>query len=1002
MKRNLKRITSAIAALTVLGMGVPSGQFASIFPVNVISASAAEITESGKCGDAAYYTLDEDGLLTIKGTGSIKSGAFANNSQIKNVIIEDGITSVGDNTFKNCSALETITLSESVTSIGNYAFIGCRALETIYISEGVTYIGDSAFAGCKALETITIPKSVSFICNETFYECSALETIIIPENVTYISSYTFYGCSALEKIYCYADPKNLTWNLNNGDLKRNKGTICYVPEEYYSAYVEKFGNLNVTFDKLYKCGDAAYYTLDEDGLLTIRGTGSIYPGAFSDNNEIKSVIIEDGITSISKDAFNYCTSLETITIPESVTSIDKYAFSYCRALETINIPESVTSIGIATFYCCTGLKTINIPKNVTSIGNYAFYSCSSLETIYIPENVTSIGNYTFSYCGALKTITIPEGVTSISDHAFYSCSSLETITIPESVTSISDYAFAWCEELETITIPEGITSISDHAFAWCEKLETITIPKGVTSIGNFAFYNCSSLETITIPEGVTSIGNYAFYSCSSLETIAIPEGVTSISYAMFVNCIALKTITIPESITTIGSGAFYLCNTLETITIPEGVTSIGDDVFHRCTSLEKMYCYADPENLTWKIKNVDLKPNKGTTCYVPAEYYSAYVEKFGNSNITFNVMPISIEENATYASVIESIDLNAQIPGNADVSFSLSEGSSLPDGLTLADGVISGTPEVTGDFTAEFDILIDDSNVGKLECTFHIAKAEPEVSVTLNKEKVTVLDVITENDFTVEKNVNGKMEWEGLGGELAEGEVSFAWTFTPDDTNYLPASGTVAVNVELPKIEGVQYNVAYDLSEYDFEHIRGISIEFSGQADYTTSGSAVLGNYAFSTALNSNTVSGNNIYIAIDQYSLQSAPDTLTIYDWYNTEATLGDITVTFYYMEDEEVELADSSDILYNADNAIADQFDLSEYDHENVKSVTLVFDGVVYSGYGAITVDENGGFPYNFSMNRSKGNSITIDINGTMSDTLTFFNHYNLRNINYIALNY
>ena len=314
------------------------------------------------------------------------------------------------------------------------------------------------------------------------------------------------------------------------------------------------------------------------------------------------------------------------------------------------------------------------------------------------------------------------------------------------------------------------------------------------------------------------------------------------------------------------------------------------------------------------------------------------------------------------------------------------------------------TAKESGNYKVYYKVVGDGEHFDSVENSVDvtIAKAEPEVSVTLNKEKVTVLDVITENDFTVEKNVNGKMEWTGLGGKLSEGEVSFAWTFTPDDTNYLPASGTVAVNVELPKIEGVQYNVAYDLSEYDFEHIRGISIEFSGQADYTTSGSAVLGNYAFSTALNSNTVSGNNIYIAIDQYSLQSAPDTLTIYDWYNTEATLGDITVTFYYMEDEEVEIADSSDILYNADNAIADQFDLSEYDHENVKSVTLVFDGVVYSGYGAITVDENGGFPYNFSMNRSKGNSITIDINGTMSDTLTFFNHYNLRNINYIALNY
>ena len=106
--------------------------------------------------------------------------------------------------------------------------------------------------------------------------------------------------------------------------------------------------------------------------------------------------------------------------------------------------------------------------------------------------------------------------------------------------------------------------------------------------------------------------------------------------------------------------------------------------------------------------------------------------------------------------------------------------------------------------------------------------------------------------------------------------------------------------------------------------------------------------------------------------------------------------------MEDEEVKVADSSDVLYNSDNAIADHFDLSEYDYENIQSVTLVFDDIVYSGYGAIVTGENGGLPYNFCMNRSNGNFITIDVNGTLSDMLSFSNYYNLKDISYIVLNY
>lgn len=92
----------------------------------------------------------------------------------------------------------------------------------------------------------------------------------------------------------------------------------------------------------------------------------------------------------------------------------------------------------------------------------------------------------------------------------------------------------------------------------------------------------------------------------------------------------------------------------------------------------------------------------------------------------------------------------------------------------------------------------------------------------------------------------------------------------------------------------------------------------------------------------------------------------------------------------------------VHNADNTVADQFDLSEYDFENVKSVTLVFDGIVYSGNGAIITGENGAFPYNFLMNRSNGSSVTTNVNGNLSDTLSFSNYYNLKNLSYIALNY
>ena len=248
------------------------------------------------------------------------------------------------------------------------------------------------------------------------------------------------------------------------------------------------------------CGKNATYSVDETtGTLTISGTGDMdytNPSNFSygwDNYNdiyfIKTIVIEDGITSISDGAFSGCTSLESITIPDSVTSIGDNAFTHCALLKSITIPDSVTSIG-----------------------KWAFESCESLNSVTLSKNVTSIGFKAFQYCKSLTEINIPDSVTSIGEWAFSCCTSLETIHSPDSVTSIADCSFSGCESLKEIIIPDGVTSIGNCSFYGCESLEKIIIPDGVTSIGKEAFSYCTSLKEITIPDTVTKIGENALDS----------------------------------------------------------------------------------------------------------------------------------------------------------------------------------------------------------------------------------------------------------------------------------------------------------------------------------------------------------------------------------------------------------------------------------------------------------------------------------------------------------
>ena len=122
------------------------------------------------------------------------------------------------------------------------------------------------------------------------------------------------------------------------------------------------------------------WTLDDEGTLTITGTGAMRENIMPFGNhldiveDIKKVIISDGITSISSRAFSECTNLVSVTLPESLTSIGDEAFRECVSLTEINIPDSVTGIG-----------------------NSAFYNCKRLNTIFIPDSVSYMGRDIFSY-----------------------------------------------------------------------------------------------------------------------------------------------------------------------------------------------------------------------------------------------------------------------------------------------------------------------------------------------------------------------------------------------------------------------------------------------------------------------------------------------------------------------------------------------------------------------------------------------------------------------------
>lgn len=345
------------------------------------------------------------------------------------------------------------------------------------------------------------------------------------------------------------------------------------------------------------------WTLYQDGLLEISGSGEM--GTITTHqpweavkDQIKQVIIKEGVSSISSSAFSECTNLISVSIPESVTQIGVNAFQDCSNLVDIGLPNSITEIPYAMFWKCTSLQKITIPESVTNIDQSAFSWCEGLQEVDIKGHVKTIPS--FENCSKLKTITIPDSVTTFPICVFYGCEALETVILPSSLSAIPEGAFNGCKNLKQIVIPESVKEIGESAFKECSKLESLVLPEGISTIGYNAFADCNNLISINIPSSITAINNSTFSGCKKLTNITIPEGVTVIESRAFCECSSLTEISIPDSVIEIGFHAFGDCSALRKVTLGSGIRKIGGQAFILCYNLDKNFLILNAETTVEK------------------------------------------------------------------------------------------------------------------------------------------------------------------------------------------------------------------------------------------------------------------------------------------------------------------------------------------------------------------------------------------------------------------
>lgn len=243
---------------------------------------------------AVQWTLTSDGTLTVYGKGNMKNYGY-NGGQpwlnkgvdIKNVVIEKGVTAVGTGSFRNLTTLESVILPDSgLTKIGEAAFYGCTALKEITIPEGIYTVWAYTFKNCSSLAKIKFPKTLEKIDQGAFENCTSLPYVFMPTNVKIVGSWSFKGCTGLAEV-------DMSWadatEVREGAFK-NCSSLTTV---HFPTSMQKFG-------------DSAFYGIGAETFTVPATVTEVGPWCFARAN-LKEIIFEGNAPKLGEGAFNKIT-----------------------------------------------------------------------------------------------------------------------------------------------------------------------------------------------------------------------------------------------------------------------------------------------------------------------------------------------------------------------------------------------------------------------------------------------------------------------------------------------------------------------------------------------------------------------------------------------------------------------------------------------------------------------------------------------------------------------
>ncbi len=577
-----------------------------------LGESEKEAALSGVCGENITWSISELGVLTVKGTGEMYAESenlywSEHTDKIKNIVVEEGITSIMNYAFMSCTNAETVALPTTLVKIGTRAFSGCQKLRSIDIGNGVESIGSYAFYGCSSLGKITLPDTLTSLGASAFEKCTALKSAVLPKGLKRIENQTFFWCESLNRVVlpealktigvyafscCFAlseiklNDKLTTINesafsrcslseisfppsvsvISEGAfsgiepapvLKGYDGSMIQSYAQENGFIFESLGEMPVTVIDGGDFAEGLSWEINTLGHLVISGEGAsddFYSSSPAPWNGyvVKSIEIEDGITYIGKSMFNGLGNITEVSIPESVKEIAASAFGNCTALSDVTISEGITDIRSSAFAGCSSLNEITIPSSVIYIANEGY-------------NVRDA----FSGCGEGFTVkgydgTAAEIYAQTEGYDFVNLGAVSSRVVKEGMYNETVSYSLTNDGIMTINADSSNTRLSDsYGTPWYDwySVREIVFGDKIQVVSNYVFENQKYLEKVSFADTIIEIGTYAFGNRTLTFEVYGYEGSVAQTYASDRGMSFVSLGTLPENEMIIedscGEGTFW-------------------------------------------------------------------------------------------------------------------------------------------------------------------------------------------------------------------------------------------------------------------------------------------------------------------------------------------------------------------------------------------------------------------------------------------------------------